>query len=875
MNSSVTWKLVLSVVIVGWAVLNLIPLEDKDFDTYMETRATANQAAYTDFLAAAQERVDDETPLILALKEEARVQAIDLHQQFFPDVDLVEVKNLNRRNNILIDVLYDQSRGNLRRGLDLAGGVAFTLKLKDDVENDNEAMARLEEAVNIIRDRVDGLGVAEPTIRAIPPNQLEVQLPGIDLSKNPEAADDLKKPARLEFRLVHRDAIPGPGVEVPRGFEEMIMEDEDDEGRIVERRLFLRTTPFRGDSGFATGDIVKEAYPQINPMGGYSIGINMTGVGGDIFYEMTKAVDDEDKARNARDDQKGRIAVVLDNKLQNAFSLAEGAISGGRAQITGNFTQLEAVEMSNVLNNPLKYELEVGEKYEVSPTLAEDARESSINAAMLGAGLVVLFMLVYYLSAGIVAVISVMLAVVTVLGVLMSVGGTLTLPGVAALVLTIGMAVDANILIFERIREELRAGKGLATAVQSGYQKAFSTIIDANVTTLITAAILIWLGTGPVKGFGVTLAIGIGASMFGALVISRALLELLVNTGIAKKLLPFSFLQQTRIGFLGYRKPAFITSWLIVLAGIFAVATHQDSILGIDFRGGVEITMDFDQANKPGITEILDIAEANDLGEVQVGFQSLIGQNKERLKLQVDLQEDRAEQVIEVITSAFPDAFPNAEQDKVSENVIGASVSDAITYNAFLSVGVALIGILLYVALRFEVGYGVGAVVATIHDVLMSIGIFVILGQYLEIGTGQFTAPMVAAVLMIVGYSINDTIVVFDRIREELELNPEMNLFDTVNLGINRTLSRTLLTSITTLMAAFSLFIFGAGVVTDFALIFIIGILTGTFSSVFIASPVFYWWHKGDRQHVTERHLTRPTYEWETTTRSAREGKES
>ncbi|MEM8549955.1 MAG: protein translocase subunit SecF, partial [Verrucomicrobiota bacterium] len=409
--------------------------------------------------------------------------------------------------------------------------------------------------------------------------------------------------------------------------------------------------------------------------------------------------------------------------------------------------------------------------------------------------------------------------------------------------------------------------KAIKPALISGYDKALSTIVDANVTTLITASILIWLGTGPVKGFGVTLAIGIGASMFGALIISRFMLELLVNLGVLKKLSPFGFLENAKYVFMSYRKPAFAISWVIVLFGVATVFIKSDKILGIDFRGGAEVTFEFNETGKPGITDIYAIADSQDLGEVQASYQSLIGEDKERLKIQVDNEENRVDQVV----TALVTAFPGAELTKVGETAIGAAVSDTITRNAFYSIGVALFGILLYVWLRFEFGYGVGAVVATVHDLFMSIGIFVILGQFLGIGSGQFTAPMVAAILMIVGYSINDTIVVFDRIREELELNLEMTLFDVINLGINRTLSRTLLTSITTLMAALSLFIFGAGVVTDFALIFIIGILTGTFSSIFIASPVFYWWHKGDRDHVTSTHLERPTYEWETTSRRASE----
>ncbi|MBC2596107.1 protein translocase subunit SecD [Ruficoccus amylovorans] len=861
MKSSIIWKLILSVVIVGWAVLNLLPMEDKDFDEFILTRATANQADYQAFLERAEERVNDTTPLFLAIKEQAKAEKVDLYHKFYPDVDLVLVKNQDKRNDVIMNVLYEESRGKLRKGLDLAGGVAFTLKLKDQPENDQVASAQLKEAVRIMESRVNGLGVAEPIIRPVGNNQIEVQLPGLDLEKNPEAADALKKPAHLEFRLVHRDIVPGPGVQAPLGFEEMVIEDTDREGNPIEEHYFVKIIPE------ATGEIVDRAFPIQGQYGGYEILLNMTSDGGDVFADMTRKIAAEDKARNALGS--GKMAIVLDGKLYSALGLNNGQpITGGSARITGTFTQLEAQELANVLNNPLKFELEVGEKYVVSPTLAADARDSSIEAALLGAGAVVVFMILYYLLAGIVSVASVGLSVIVVLGVLMSVGGTLTLPGVAALVLTIGMAVDANILIFERMREELSAGKNMKNALAGGYAKAFSTIIDANITTLLTAAILIWLGAGPVKGFGVTLAIGIGASMFGALVVSRFMLEILVSLNLLKSVSPFSLLEKAKFTFLAYRRPAFICSWLIVLAGVVVIWTHREHILGIDFRGGVEVTMDFEQASKPGLTEIEQLADANpDLGEIQPGYLSMLGSDKERLKLQVDLEEGRVDQVV----AAMQKAFPDAQLVKVSESAVGATVSDEITFNAILSILVSLAGILLYVALRFELGYGVGAVVSTVHDVLMSIGIFVIVGQFFGIGSGQFTAPMVAAILMIVGYSINDTIVVFDRIREELDLRPDMTLFDVCNYAINRTLSRTLLTSVTTLLAALALYIFGAGVVTDFALIFIIGIITGTFSSIFIASPVFYWWHKGNRKHVTERHLTRPTYEWETTTRRARD----
>jgi SecD/SecF fusion protein len=294
---------------------------------------------------------------------------------------------------------------------------------------------------------------------------------------------------------------------------------------------------------------------------------------------------------------------------------------------------------------------------------------------------------------------------------------------------------------------------------------------------------------------------------------------------------------------------------LLVIAGVVSVVVHHDNIMGIDFTGGDEMTVSYDQ--RIDIGDLQESIKTLDLGEVTPVYQNLIGEDREVLKLQTRFDESYT------VLNALQEAFPEASFAEVGVTQIGASVSGSIQTNAILSVLAALGGILLYVALRFEMGYGVGAVVATVHDVLMTIGIFVLCGQFGLFVSGQFTAPMIAAILMIVGYSINDTIVVFDRVREELELNPGTNLRSIINLAISRVFSRSLLTSITTLLAALSLYIFGAGIINDFSFVFIVGIVTGTFSSIFIASPVFYWWHKGDRRHVEEHQLTPKRYEWE------------
>ena len=345
------------------------------------------------------------------------------------------------------------------------------------------------------------------------------------------------------------------------------------------------------------------------------------------------------------------------------------------------------------------------------------------------------------------------------------------------------------------------------------------------------------------------------ASIFCALVVTRFVVDFLVyRTGITN-VLGLDVSHGKKIDFLRYRKLAFATSWLLVIAGVVSVVVHHENILGIDFTGGDEMTVSYEQ--RIDIGKLQESIKTLNLGEVNPVYQNLIGEDREVLKLQTRFDQSRA------VISALQDAFPEAGFTEVGVTQIGASVSGDIQVNAILSVLAALIGIMFYVAFRFEVGYGIGAVVATMHDVLMTIGIFVLCGQFGLFVSGQFTAPMIAAILMIVGYSINDTIVVFDRIREELDLNPGTNLRAIVNMAINRVLSRSLLTSITTLLAALSLYIFGAGIINDFSFVFIVGIVTGTFSSIFIASPVFYWWHKGSRRHVEEHQLKPKSYEWE------------
>lgn len=842
MSGTILWKFLLTAGTLLWCLASITPLKDRPFEDYLRSQVTADladfEAIYTRAVARVAER--QAPTLYIALRDLAKEEGIN-YAQFFPQINLRDVANQNKRNDILLKHLLRSAQSNLRLGLDLKGGVGFTLKIDEDAQSELsswEQAQQLQDAISIMARRLDGLGVAEPLIRPRGSDAIEIQIAGLSTKDNPEVIESLKKPAKLEFRAVHPTESPNVTNfnQPPVGYEMLAEEIEDSRtGEIYERNYFVKRIPE------ATGEIVEDAFVSQTQNGGFQINLEMTADGADVFRQVTERLLNKP------------LAIVLDGKLYSAPNV-NGVLSKS-AQITGSFSQREAIDLANVLNNPLSVELRVDEVYEVGPSLAAGSRESSVNAAQWGALLVVVFMLVYYCIGGVVAVLSALVNIAIVLGVLASLGATLTLPGVAALVLTLGMGVDANILIFERIREELKAGKQIKHALAGAFEKVTSTIVDANVTTLITASILIWLGTGPVKGFGITLAIGICASIFCALLVTRFLLDFLVHRLACGKVLGLNVFSHQKLDFFRWRKPAFIISWLIVLTGVVSVVLHQDAIMGIDFTGGDEITVAFDQ--RIGIDAINAAAAEANFAQVNPVYQSLIGEDREVLKIQTPFDQSRA--VLGALQSAFPEA--NLNEDGVTQ--IGAAVSSSIQKNALFSVLAALVGILLYVAIRFEVGYGVGAVVATIHDVLMTIGIFVLFGQLGWFVSGQFTAPMLAAILMIVGYSINDTIVVFDRIREELSLNPGSNLRSIINLAISRVFPRTLLTSVTTLLAATALYIFGAGVINDFSFVFIIGILTGTFSSVFIASPIFFWWHKGDRRHVEERELTPKRYEWE------------
>jgi SecD/SecF fusion protein len=366
---------------------------------------------------------------------------------------------------------------------------------------------------------------------------------------------------------------------------------------------------------------------------------------------------------------------------------------------------------------------------------------------------------------------------------------------------------------------------------------------------------MIWLGQGPIRGFGITLAIGVLSTMFSVLVTAHLIMELLVDSGTVKKIRMGHLIKAIHVDFVRYGKPAFIGSGLLVVIGMAAVFYQGSGIFGVDFSGGDVVTMQYKE--RLDIGQVRAVADAAKVGEINATFESGLGGGNEQLKIETP---DGKSQVL---LDALQKAYPQAGLTKTGEEHVGASIGREILLNAAKAIGVSMLTILVYIAFRFEFGFGVGAMFSTLHDIMMTVGIFVLTGH-------KFSAPMVAAILCIAGYSINETVVVFDRIREELKINPTGSLKDIVNTAINKVFARTIMTSSTTFLAALSLYTFGSGVLRDISFTFLVGIVTSTFSAIFVAAQVFYWWHKGDRKHVEAHSDVAPKYEWTGASKASR-----
>ena len=824
--------------------------------------------------------------LILALIAAAvyyLLPSVDFYRMTDDEREAMELKSPGQ--------LADLKKRSLNLGLDLQGGIHLVLEVKTEGMEQQEAQDAVAQAQEVIRNRVDQFGVAEPTIQRQGDNRIIIELPGVqDVQR---AKDLVGQTALLEFqllepsedrtRLIQRiDQVLAPQEEEEEEEEDLLLsstpesaplssmlnltgEDLAVSGRDLQRIKNLLNAPEAQElipadveflfsskpAGAAgnefyylylvrkkpemTGHMIQDAFVSIGQvveyMGQPIVNFSTTDEGVRLFSRITGSHIGE------------RMAIVLDESVYSA-PVIQNKISEGRGIITGSGTQEEAKDLAIVLRaGALPAEVEIIEDRTVGPSLGRDSIEQGKTAAIYSMVLVVIFMVLYYRAAGLIADCALLLNMLFVMAVLAGFHATLTLPGIAGIILTIGMAVDANVLIFERIREELRSGKTVRAAIDSGYGHALSAIVDANVTTFLVGIVLYQFGTGPIRGFALTLCIGIISSLFTAFFVTRTIFELITRKSEQSSLSigPVGLFSNLNLRFLSLRNIGFGTSAAVLLIGIVSIlGTNLGTNgirQGIDFAGGTLLELHFDPAVK-----VEDIR--SQLGRVPVG-DAEIDLSKSEIKqfgsendILIRVSEsgagtEVADGIMGILKSGFASSIEEMEWIRRQEKV-GPKIGSELSSAAVRAVLVALALILIYMAWRFHrFLYGIAAVVALFHDVLITLGLLSLLNI-------EITLAVVAALLAIVGYSLNDTIVVFDRIRENLHTARRQGFDGTVNQSINECLSRTLITSATTLMAVLVLMLFGGEVNRDFTITLMIGVVVGTYSSVFVASPVLY-----------------------------------
>ncbi len=674
----------------------------------------------------------------------------------------------------------------INQGLDLRGGLRVLLEAQGVVPTQDD----LNQVRNVIENRVNQTGVAEPLVQIQGNKRIVVELPGLSQADQDRAISLIGKTAKLELRLLKPDAQG-------KGDNELIPATDLEPAQM-------------------TGEDIAKAQTAFDQFGQPIVSFETTANGAEKFSNITGP------------NVGKRFAIVLDDKVQSAPRI--NARLGSSAQITGNFTLAQANDLALVLRSgALRIPVEIIETRAIGPTLGQDAIRQGLIASLAGIGLIFVLVYAYYgLWFGTVAALGLLFSALCIFGMLAGLGAVLTLPGIAGLVLTIGSAVDGNVISFERIKEEMRHGLNLKSAIRGGFGHSFWTIFDVNFSHLISAMALYNYATGPVKGFAVTLAVGVIASTFSNLVFSHWLLEVLAAR--------FSFKARDwfatpQIDFMKAAK--FVTTASVALATVgLVIILAKGFQLGVDFTAGTAISVQTDTSVTTD--DVRQIAAGAGIPGVTAGGTNIIfsrvpGQDKNDFTVRVgEIKENEVKQLSAALTKLKGGKV-------VSSEAVGPSVGRELTEKTVWAVVVALGLTLAYVWYRFDLVLGVGSVLAVAHDVFICFGLYALLGR-------EFTITTVAAVLTLIGYSLNDSIIVSDRIRENLKVMRGEPYAKIVNTSINQTLSRTIITSVATMLPLVALLFFGGPVLRDFSLILVIGILVGTYSSVYIVAPLAVWW---------------------------------
>ncbi len=721
-------------------------------------------------------------------------------------------------------------------GLDLQGGLSVVLEGQSTATNPLSD-EKMSQALKIIQDRVNRLGVAEPEIQRQGADKISVQLPGID---NPDQAlQVIGKTAVLEFFDVKQFATPyasqaealaAAGVtsidQLPAGTE--IVHWSPDGGNSSDQWFVVTTPPA------LTGSALSKAQWTYDQNNQPKVDMEFNAEGATKFQEITKKMAETTQITG----EEQRLAIVLDGEVSSAPRVLE-EIAGGKAEITGKFTVDEAKNLALVLNTgSLPIELKAVSQSSIGAILGKAALNQALIAGAVGLLLVMIFMIAYYRLLGVVASIALIIYGVLFIGILNGIGVTMTLPGIAGMILTLGMAVDANVLIFARMRDEVAAGKTIQAATSAGFKKAFRAVFDCNMTTIITAVILFWAASGSIKGFALTLGIGVALSMFTAVLVTRSMLSLLSGWKPFRnpKLLG---LHVRAKGLRVYHIMRYKWWYLITLGAVtlFAIITIFAVGLdfGIDFKGGTRVEVGLEQAAT--VDQVRSLVSG--LGIKDPVVQEVTGASGTHsfMITAQDMTDAQSKQVLAELDSRF-----GTKGEATGTESVGASFGQETTNRAFIACAIAIIAIIGYLTFRFEFKFAIPAIVALLHDVGLTLGIYAASNRLV-------TTATVAAILTILGYSVHDTIIVFDRIRENTPLMKKETYGDMVDLSISQTLVRSINTTIALLLPLLAILIFGGPTLKDFAFALTIGVITGTYSSFFVASTLVVLWKEREPRY--------------------------
>lgn len=727
----------------------------------------------------------------------------------------------------------------LKKGIDLQGGASFLVRVQP-AEGRAVNPDSLAAAQEIMEGRLNPTGSLDVVVTPQGNDRLYVEVPGLSDEEIRNSKEKIERVAKLEFHLLSDKNIAGGGMAanppgdagIEPGFkllpykESQKIKDPATGEEVEAPASEEKKTVFVKNKAEMGGKSVKSAFAALDP--------------GALHHHISIMLHDEygeQMSRITRDNLQKPLAIVLDGVVISAPTIQSSF--GAQFQITGSFSEAEARDLASALENPLENPLVVEQSSTTSASYGKAVIDQGLYSALFGLISTLVFMMIYYRLSGIIAVIGLVMNLLLLLGVMQVFGFTLTMPGIAGIILTLGMAVDANVLIYERMREEFATGKSFSAAIKASYEKAFSAIFDSNVTTLITSIIMMVIATGAIRGFGLALTIGLLASMFSALLITRVCFLWVEKFGV-RKLSFLNLISNRLVDFMGMRKKAFVLSFILIAASVAVIALKGTKVLGYELRGGDAISL----ATIPGLTEQQLTDSLKDFSH------EVKGQKFDASSFNIQSVTPLGGASYFTIRSApgTADALigelkkdlagGDQEREKLFQGAdiqtMGSAVGSKMLTNSIWAIIAGLAGIFIYLTIRFEFAFALGVIIAVLHDVIIAVGACALAGK--EIGL-----ILVGAFLTIAGYSVNDTIVIFDRVREELRTR-KGDLSEVLNYAISATLSRTIITSGVTSLAVTAMLIFGGKSLADFSFAMLIGMISGTYSTIFIASPVVLWW---------------------------------